>query len=45
MRRQIALCIGNDDYQYSCLNKLECAVNDCNAIFLNIKPTIECLNI
>ena len=32
MRRQIALCIGNDDYQYSCLNKLECAVNDCNAI-------------
>lgn len=32
MRRQIALFIGNDDYQYSCLNKLECAVNDCNAI-------------
>lgn len=32
MRRQIALCIGNDDYQYSCLNKLECAVNDCNTI-------------
>ena len=32
MRRQIALCIGNDDYQYSCLNKLGCAVNDCNAI-------------
>lgn len=32
MRKQIALCIGNDDYQYSCLNKLKCAVNDCNAV-------------
>lgn len=32
MRRQIALCIGNDDYQYECLNKLNCAVNDCKTI-------------
>ena len=32
MRKQIALCIGNNDYQYSCLNKLECAVNDCTAV-------------
>ncbi len=32
MRNQIALCIGNNDYQYSCLNKLKCAINDCNDI-------------
>ena len=32
MRKQIALCIGNDDYQYSCLPKLQCAENDCRAI-------------
>lgn len=41
MRRQIALCIGNDDYQYSCLNKLECAVNDCNAMVQHQKPYIN----
>ena len=28
MRKQIALCIGNDDYQYTCLSKLNCAIND-----------------
>ncbi len=32
MRKQIALCIGNNNYQYDCLNKLECAINDCEAI-------------
>lgn len=32
MRKQIALCIGNDDYQYECLSKLECATNDCREI-------------
>ena len=32
MRKQIALCIGNNDYQFDCLNKLECATNDCVAI-------------
>ena len=32
MRRQIALCIGNDNYQDSCLKKLTCAVNDATAI-------------
>lgn len=32
MRKQIALCIGNNDYQYTCLNKLDCAINDCRAI-------------
>lgn len=32
MRRQIALCIGNDDYQYSCLPKLSCAVNDAASV-------------
>ncbi len=32
MRKQIALCIGNDEYQYTCLNKLQCAVNDCEAV-------------
>lgn len=28
MRKQIALCIGNDEYQYPCLTKLSCASND-----------------
>lgn len=32
MRKQIALCIGNNDYQYDCLNKLDCAINDSVAI-------------
>lgn len=32
MRKQIALCIGNDDYQYTCLRKLSCAVNDSQAV-------------
>lgn len=32
MRKQIALCIGNDDYQYTCLPKLNCAINDCRDI-------------
>lgn len=32
MRKQIALCIGNDDYQYACLSKLVCAINDCREI-------------
>lgn len=32
MRRQIALCIGNDDYQYTCLEKLKCAANDAQAM-------------
>lgn len=32
MRKQIALCIGNDEYQYTCLNKLQCAAKDCAAI-------------
>ena len=32
MYRKLALCIGNDNYEYSCLNKLQCAVNDSNAI-------------
>lgn len=32
MKKQLALCIGNDDYKYSCLSKLKCAVNDANAI-------------
>ena len=32
MRKQIALCIGNNDYKYNCLNKLDCAINDCIAI-------------
>lgn len=40
MRRQIALCIGNDDYQYSCLNKLSCAVNDAT----DISKKLEQLN-
>lgn len=32
MRKQIALCIGNNDYKYDCLNKLDCAINDCIAV-------------
>lgn len=32
MYRQLALCIGNNDYQYPCLSKLKCAVNDARAI-------------
>lgn len=32
MKKQIALCIGNDNYQFDCLNKLKCAVNDSQAI-------------
>ncbi len=32
MRKQIALCIGNNNYQFDCLNKLDCAINDCLAI-------------
>jgi len=37
MRKQIALCIGNDDYQYSCLSKLQCAKNDCRAVAEKLK--------
>lgn len=40
MRRQIALCIGNDNYQDSCLNKLSCAVNDAT----DISKKLEQLN-
>jgi len=32
MRKQIALCIGNNDYQFKCLSKLDCAINDCKTI-------------
>lgn len=45
MRRQIALCIGNNEYQYDCLNKLSCAVNDCVAIsekLTNLKFDVLC---
>lgn len=37
MRKQIALCIGNDDYQYTCLQKLSCAVNDSCAMGEKLK--------
>lgn len=37
MRKQIALCIGNDDYQYACLSKLNCAINDCQEISIKLK--------
>ncbi len=32
MRKQIAICIGNNNYKYECLNKLKCAENDCQAM-------------
>lgn len=32
MKKQLALCIGNDDYQYSCLPKLNSAINDAVAV-------------
>lgn len=37
MRKQIALCIGNDDYQFPCLNKLKCASNDAIAVSEKLK--------
>ncbi len=37
MAKQLALCIGNNDYQYSCLSKLNCAVNDAKAIAERLK--------
>ncbi|MBR6644831.1 MAG: caspase family protein [Clostridia bacterium] len=37
MRKQIALCIGNDNYQYACLSKLDCATNDCREISNKLK--------
>lgn len=47
MRKQIALCIGNDNYQYSCFPKLTCAVNDAAAISekleqLNYTVNLKC---
>lgn len=37
MRKQIALCIGNNDYQYSCLEKLKGAINDATAVAQKLK--------
>ncbi len=45
MRKQIALCIGNDDYRFACLSKLDCAINDCRAIsnkLENLKFDVLC---
>lgn len=32
MKKQLALCIGNDNYLYSCLPKLRCAINDATSV-------------
>lgn len=37
MRKQIAICIGNDDYLYPCLPKLDCAVSDAASVSDKLK--------
>lgn len=37
MKKQIALCIGNNDYMFPCLPKLNCAVNDAIALAEKLK--------
>ncbi|MCL2153685.1 MAG: caspase family protein [Oscillospiraceae bacterium] len=37
MLKKIALCIGNDDYQFSCLGKLQCAVKDSRSMALKLR--------